>query len=109
MLAQSFGLIYLLINKLTLLFYYLLLKKKQSYNPVELLDDRKEGLNIVLFEESKRKMAINAIDLLTYMRKLYFESKIFTFTNDHLQTKISRVLFTLKLITKFIFHIFIVA
>jgi len=47
---------------------------------------------VVLFDESKKKQSVNCVDLLMQLIKLARDSQIFTFTNPHLQNKITKVI-----------------
>jgi hypothetical protein len=40
----------------------------------------KKNYALMLFDESKKKVSVNPIDLLIYMQKIWRESKIMTFT-----------------------------
>lgn len=59
-----------------------LFKKDYSLNAAD---------GVVLFDESKKKQSVNCVDLLMQLIKLARDSQIFTFTNPHLQNKITKL------------------
>lgn len=44
----------------------------------------------MLFEESKKKTGVNAIDILVFMQKAWREARVMTFSGNYLQRYLSK-------------------